>query len=147
MFSLLEALIAMALTMLLIGAAVPLVATNHVHYHDPARRALQDVLTCVWHGCTIREAGFKLFPNGERYLKSPAQMHRLFADLPGAIRRGLDIAERCSFSLGERRPDQGALLRFARRDTTRGHRVSALGSRNEPHAVPPDGVLCHSAKA
>jgi error-prone DNA polymerase len=80
---------------------VPLVATNHVHYHDPARRALQDVLTCVRHGCTIGEAGFKLFPNGERYLKSPRQMHRLFADYPQAIRRGLEIAERCRFSLDE----------------------------------------------
>src|SRR5688572_12160441 len=48
---------------------VPLLATNAVHYHDPARRALQDVLTCVRHGCTIHEAGYKLFPNGERYLK------------------------------------------------------------------------------
>jgi error-prone DNA polymerase len=47
---------------------VPLVATNHVHYHDAARRALQDVLACVRHGCTIREAGFRLFPNGERHL-------------------------------------------------------------------------------
>jgi error-prone DNA polymerase len=80
---------------------VPLVATNHVHYHDAARRALQDVLTCVRHGCTIREAGFKLFPNGERHLKSPRRMHRLFAGFPRAIRRGLEIAERCSFSLDE----------------------------------------------
>ena len=42
--------------------------------------ALQDVLTCIRHGCTIHEAGYRLFPNGERYLKSPAQMHRLFAE-------------------------------------------------------------------
>src|SRR4051812_29621731 len=47
---------------------IPLLATNAVHYHDPARRALQDVLTCVREGCTIHDAGFKLFPNGERYL-------------------------------------------------------------------------------
>ena len=83
------------------ATGVPLVATNHVHYHDPGRRALQDVLTCVRHGCTIREAGFKLFPNGERYLKPPAKMHRLFADYPQTIRRGLEIAERCRFSLEE----------------------------------------------
>ena len=80
---------------------VPLVATNHVHYHDPGRRALQDVLTCVRHGCTIQQAGYKLFPNGERYLKSPAQMARLFRDYPRAIRRTVEIAERCAFSLKE----------------------------------------------
>src|SRR5206468_8538676 len=88
---------------------IPLLATNHVHYHDPSRRPLQDVLTCVRHGCTISEAGFKLFPNAERYLKSPAQMHRLFADFPKAISRGLEIAEQCHFSLDELRyeyPDE-----------------------------------------
>ena len=61
---------------------------------------LQDVLTCVRHGCTIHEAGFKLFPNGERYLKSPEQMHRLFDDYPQAIQRGIEIAERCTFRSG-----------------------------------------------
>ena len=88
---------------------IPLLATNGVHYHDPARRALQDVLVCVRHGCTIHAAGYRLFPNAERYLKSPEQMHRLFADYPQAIRRGLEIAGRCDFSLGSLRyeyPDE-----------------------------------------
>ncbi|CAN5451358.1 hypothetical protein BH09PLA1_BH09PLA1_25630 [soil metagenome] len=88
---------------------IPLLATNAVHYHDSGRRALQDVLTCVHHKCTIHDAGFKLFPNGERYLKSPEQMHRLFVDHPQAIRRGIEIAERCNFSLSELRyeyPDE-----------------------------------------
>jgi error-prone DNA polymerase len=78
---------------------IPLLATNAVHYHQPQRWFLQDVLTCVRHGCTIQEAGFKLFPNGERYLKTPQQIHRLFAEYPQAIRRGLEIAERCDFRL------------------------------------------------
>src|SRR3954466_14209357 len=78
---------------------IPLLATNAVHYHDPGRRALQDVLVCIREGCTIQQAGFKLFPNVERYLKSPGQMHRLFADFPQAIRRGIEIAERCEFRL------------------------------------------------
>ncbi|HEX8524354.1 MAG TPA: PHP domain-containing protein [Tepidisphaeraceae bacterium] len=88
---------------------IPLLATNAVHYHEPNRRALQDVLTCVKHKCSIQQAGFKLWPNAERYLKSPEQMHRLFADYPGAIHRGLEIADRCTFSLDELRyeyPDE-----------------------------------------
>ena len=80
---------------------IPILATNHVHYHIPQRRMLQDVLVCIREGCTIHEAGYRLFPNGERYLKPPAQMQRLFADHPAAIRRGLEIAERCTFSLDE----------------------------------------------
>ncbi len=88
---------------------IPLLATNDVHYHDSTRRALQDLLTCVREGCTISTAGRKLFANGERYLKSPEQMHRLFADYPQAIRRGLQIAEQCSFRLDSLRyeyPDE-----------------------------------------
>jgi error-prone DNA polymerase len=80
---------------------IPLLATNGVHYHDPNRRPLQDVLTCVRHGCTIHDAGFKLFPNSERYLKSPEQMHRLFAAQPEALRRSVELAERCNFSMDE----------------------------------------------
>jgi error-prone DNA polymerase len=88
---------------------IPLLAANDVCYHDPGRRMLHDVLTCVRHGCTIQQAGFKLFPNAERYLKSPAQMHRLFAEYPQAIRRTMEIVERCEFSLDSLRyeyPDE-----------------------------------------
>src|SRR3954471_6459409 len=97
---------------LLAGAAefarrtrVPLLATNHAHYHDPGRRMLQDVLTCVRHGCTIQEAGFRLFPNAERHLKSPEQMVRLFANHRGAIARAVEIARQCRFTLDELRYD------------------------------------------
>jgi error-prone DNA polymerase len=80
---------------------VRLVATNDVHYHVPERSRLQDALTCVREGVTIKKAGFKLFANEERYLKSPIQMCSMFRDLPDAIRATLDIAESCTFSLSE----------------------------------------------
>ena len=80
--------------------SIPLVATNDVHYHDAGRRALQDVLVCIRHGCAIDEAGFRLFPHGERYLKSAEQMTRLFSQYPEALNRSTEIAERAStFSL------------------------------------------------
>lgn len=76
-------------------------ATNDVHYHVPGRRSLQDALTCIREGKTLKTAGFKLFPNEERYLKSPLQMRSLFRDLPKAIDVSLEIAESCTFSLSE----------------------------------------------
>jgi error-prone DNA polymerase len=82
-------------------AAVPLVATNDVHYHAPERRPLQDVLTCIRHGVTIAEAGFRLTPNAERHLKSPTEMARLFAAYPDAVARTVEIARACRFSLDE----------------------------------------------
>lgn len=86
-------------------ARVPLVAANDVHYHVPQRRFLQDVLTAIREGCTVAELGGRLISNGERYLKSPAQMARLFADCPEAIARTVEVAARCRFSLDELRYD------------------------------------------
>jgi error-prone DNA polymerase len=80
---------------------IPLVATNDVYAHDPARRPLQDVLTCIREGCRLEEAGAHLFANAERHLKSGAEMARLFARLPGAIERTIEIAGRAPFSLDE----------------------------------------------
>jgi error-prone DNA polymerase len=83
------------------AARVPLIATNDVLYHDPARRRLQDVLTCIRDGCTIDEAGFRLERNAERHLKSPAEMARLFASHPEAIANTAELTSRCTFSLQE----------------------------------------------
>jgi error-prone DNA polymerase len=80
---------------------IPLLATNQVHYHDEGRRLLQDVLTCIRHGCSIREAGFRLFPNGRRIIRSPEEMQHLFYDLPGALRRTIEVSQACKFSLDE----------------------------------------------
>src|SRR5439155_1948005 len=84
-------------------AGLALVATNDVHYHEPGRRPLHDVLTAIRHGLTVAELGTLRFPNGERYLKSIAQMRELFHRYPQAIRHGLELAERCRFSLDELR--------------------------------------------
>ncbi|MBL0928367.1 MAG: error-prone DNA polymerase [Phycisphaerales bacterium] len=83
---------------------VPLVATNAVRCHTPERRALQDVLACIRHRCTIEQAGYRLLANAERHLKPPSEMHRLHADRPGALARALEIAERTAgFSLDQLR--------------------------------------------
>ena len=79
----------------------PLVATNDVLYHAPARRPLQDVLTCIREHCTIDEAGFRLERNAERHLKSPREMARLLRGHEEAIARSAALAEECRFSLDE----------------------------------------------
>ena len=84
-------------------ARVPLAAANDVHYHKPERRYLQDVLSAIRHGCTVAELGHRMFPNAERHLKSPQQMAKLFAEYPAAVRRTIEVAERCTFSLDELR--------------------------------------------
>ncbi|MBV9563651.1 MAG: PHP domain-containing protein, partial [Bradyrhizobium sp.] len=82
-------------------ADVPLLATNEVLYHDPARRPLQDVLTCIREKTTIDAIGRRLEANAERHLKPAAEMARLFRDHPDAIRETLRFADRIGFSLDQ----------------------------------------------
>ena len=79
----------------------PLVATNDVHYHLPARRALQDVLTAIRERVTVARAGRRLAANAERHLKSAAEMARLFRGHEDALARTLEIVALCAFSLDE----------------------------------------------
>ncbi len=82
---------------------VPLVATGDVQQHDPGRRRLHDVLACIRERCTIDTAGWRLAANGDRHLKSPAEVARIFREYPKALANTVEIAERCRFSLGELR--------------------------------------------
>jgi error-prone DNA polymerase len=80
---------------------VDVVVTNDVHYAERSGQRLHDVLTCIRHHTTLPEAllGGLLHPNSDRFLKTPAEMAALFADLPEALRNTLSIAERCQVSL------------------------------------------------
>ncbi|TSJ42631.1 DNA polymerase III subunit alpha [Mucilaginibacter corticis] len=80
---------------------VPLVATGDVCYHSPERRELQDILTCTREKCMISNAGFKLHPNAERFLKPTEELQRLFRAYPEALTNAIDITYRCNFSLDE----------------------------------------------
>lgn len=83
---------------------IPLVAGGDVHYHVPARMVLHDVLTAIRHGTTVGGAeGRLLFPNAERHLRGLDELRALFAAVPGAIARTLEIADRSVFSLDELR--------------------------------------------
>jgi error-prone DNA polymerase len=78
---------------------IPYVATNGVAYATREDALLCDVLTCVKYGTSLQKAGTLLLPNHEFYLKSAAQMARIFAPYPDAIANTLAIAERCTFRL------------------------------------------------
>ena len=83
------------------AAGVATVVTNDVLFHEPGRRILQDVLTCIREGCTIDEAGQRLNRHADRHLKAPAEMARLFARHAGALARTREIAARARFSLDD----------------------------------------------
>ncbi len=91
------------LALLAQGANLPMVALGDVLMHRSARRPLADVLTCLRMGCTIDNIGGARLANGERRLKSGAEMARLFHRHPAALRRTLEIADRCAFRLNDLR--------------------------------------------
>jgi len=77
------------------------VVTNDVLFHEPARRILQDVVTAIRHNVTIDALGARREQHADRFLKHPAEMHRLFPHYPEALARTLEIVKRCRFSLDE----------------------------------------------
>lgn len=81
---------------------LPLVATNDLHYthaHDADAHA---ALLCVQSGSTLDDPNRFKFESNEFYLKSAAEMRRLFADYPEACDNTLLIAERCETSFEKR---------------------------------------------
>ncbi|WP_370879054.1 error-prone DNA polymerase [Gemmobacter fulvus] len=90
-------------------ANLPMVAVGNVLMHRAARRPLADVLTCLRLGLTIDSIGVQRLPNGERRLKSRAEMARMFARYPAAIHRTIEIANACAFRMEDLRyqyPDE-----------------------------------------
>src|SRR3954452_14715884 len=80
---------------------IPLIATNGVAYAAPQQRELLDVFTCVRNHVTLAGAGRLLERNCERHVKTPAEMARLFADIPDAIANTREISSRIQFTLAD----------------------------------------------
>ncbi|WP_312948239.1 error-prone DNA polymerase [Agrobacterium sp.] len=80
---------------------VTTVVTNDVLFHEPGRRQLQDIVTCIRNNTTIDEVGFERERHADRYLKPPKEMQRLFSRYPEALARTVEIVRRCTFSLEE----------------------------------------------
>ncbi len=91
-----------ALSQMAQAARVPTVVTGDVLYHDPGRRILQDVVTCIREGCTIDDIGLRR-ERPDRHLRAPGEMARLYERYPEAVARAGTIAGRCRFSLSELR--------------------------------------------
>ncbi|MBX3673996.1 MAG: error-prone DNA polymerase [Burkholderiales bacterium] len=78
---------------------LPLVAAGDVHMHRRSRKRLQDVLTAIRLKTPVAQAGRRLQPNGERYLRPIGRLARAYP--PALLAATLDVAARCGFSLDE----------------------------------------------
>jgi error-prone DNA polymerase len=80
---------------------LPLVACGDVHMHCRRRRVLQDTVTAIREGVTLEQAGFALYPNGERYLRPPGIIANVYPQ--ALLDETLRIADAIDFSLDELR--------------------------------------------
>ena len=81
---------------------VPLVATNDAHYLMPDDARAHDVLLCIGSGKTVADTNRLRYPSPNFYVRSPEEMWRVFGgELPDALTRTVEIAERCELKLPE----------------------------------------------
>jgi DNA polymerase-3 subunit alpha len=78
---------------------VPLVATGDVHYLDAADAASHEALLCIQSGDSLKNPNHWRFETNEFYFKSPEEMVLDFPGHEDALRRTLEVAERCNVEI------------------------------------------------
>ncbi|WP_308916016.1 DNA polymerase III subunit alpha [Jannaschia sp. LMIT008] len=116
---------------------IPLVATNDVYFDRPEMHAAHDAFLCIAEGAYVDQQAPRRRVTAQHYLKTPAEMATLFADLPEALDSTVEIARRCAFAAYGRDP---ILPRFAQDEVAELRRQSVDGLKARlaviPHAAP-----------
>ena len=79
--------------------SIPLVATNDCHYLNRDHAEAHEVLLCIQTGKTVEDTDRMRLGTDQFYLRSPEEMHGLFALTPDALSNTVNIAERCNLDL------------------------------------------------
>jgi DNA polymerase III subunit alpha len=78
---------------------IPLVATNDSHYICGEDSYAHEVLLCVQTASSIHDEKRFKFEGDQFFVKSADEMHRVFGEIPDALRRTMAIAERCNVKI------------------------------------------------
>jgi DNA polymerase-3 subunit alpha len=79
---------------------IPLVAANEAHYLTPDDARAHELLYCIAEGKTVNDLTRTTLKTPTYYLRSAAEMWEIFGrELPDALRRTTEIAERCRLKL------------------------------------------------
>ena len=84
---------------LAIALDLPAVASNDVRFLDREDFEAHEARVCIHEGRVLADPKRPRHYSAEQYLKSPAQMIELFADLPQAIENTVELARRCNLEL------------------------------------------------
>lgn len=120
--------------------AIPVVATNNVHYVTMEEYRIKELLNAIDRNVWVSQ--LKGYRTVEQYLKSSEEMVKLFSDNPEAVDMTLEIAERCNLEMELGRPrfpryelpegetEYGYLGRLALAGAVRKYRSLSPGIRN-----------------
>ena len=75
------------------------IATNDVHYVNQEDARLQDILLAIQTQTLLSDPERMRMTDDSYYLRTPAEMSRLFAEVPESLNNTLLIAERCNVDL------------------------------------------------
>ncbi|MEN6423294.1 MAG: DNA polymerase III subunit alpha [Smithella sp.] len=78
--------------------SIPLIATNDCHYLEREHAEAHNVLLCIQTGKTIEDKDRMAMATDQFYVRSPQEMHELFASIPEALENTVKIAERCNMT-------------------------------------------------
>lgn len=78
---------------------IPLVATNDCHYLTNESYEAHDILMAMQAGTTVDDDKRKRYPSDQFYMKSQAEMWKLFSYIPEALENTVKIADRCNVKL------------------------------------------------
>ncbi len=93
-----EARVRRGLLQLARRTGLPLVATNDLHYLDPADAEPHDILLCLQTGSRLGDERRLRFAGPSFYLATAEEMALRFSDCPEAVANTVAIAERCRFA-------------------------------------------------
>jgi DNA polymerase-3 subunit alpha/error-prone DNA polymerase len=124
---------------------IPAVAAARPLLHDAARRPLADVLSAIRTGVTVERLGRAALANGERRLRSAAEMRRLFRGHEAALAEATRIAGLCRFRLDELRYEYPSEIAGGEGPDDRLARLAAAGLAGRYPAGAPDRVRAQMA--
>jgi DNA-directed DNA polymerase III PolC len=116
---------------------LPTVASANPIMHHGRRRKLADVVTAIRQGCRVDELGTKALANGEQRLRSEAEMRRILGPHAAAVDRAAELANACTFDLGQLRYEYPSEITGSETAAQRLSRLAHEGLKwRYPHGAP-----------
>ena len=121
-------------------------ASGRPLFHDRSRKPMADVLHCIREGTRLDQAGTALSANAEAFLRSEAEMLRLFRDRPKWVTDTAEVAQAHTFCLSQLRYHFPCVLEPGESADEKLRRLSYAGAKRRYPAGLPASVRAQIEK-